>query len=248
MGGHGGAVPARRRGSAPGIRALVDLLGWVAAFVGATALKGAVLVLVLGIDPREIPSGDPWLYGVEYLTPLVLLPALTWLLHRRGERWRDLGLSRPGSWRTFLGWSFGATGVALVLNRLLRALPGLWGGSWGTSPFAALAGDPTALIVLGTYTVFLVGLTEELAFRGFLMSRLARVFGGGGRGWMAAAVTTAVVFGALHAGQGPLGVLNGFVLGLLFGIVYLSCGRSLWVVVLAHSLYDTVRLVQYIGL
>lgn len=248
MSSRGRAARPGRLESGARSRAFVDVLGFVAAFVAVTALKGAVLVGLLGIDPRAVPTVDPRIYAVEYLTPLTLLPALTWLLHRRGERWRGLGLSPPRSRRGFLLGVLGTTGAALLLNALLRGLPGLWGASWDPSPFAALAGDRSALLVLGVYTVFLVGLTEELAFRGFLMSRLARLFGGGEMGWVAAVAATAVLFGALHAAQGPLGVLNGLVLGLLLGMVFLRCGRNLWVVILAHSLYDTVRLVQYIGL
>lgn len=227
------------------IEALIDLAGLIVIFVGVTVLKGLVLVTALKVDPRNIPLSDPRVYAVEYLTPLLVLPALTWLLHRRGASWAELGLHAPASWSRFAWWVVGTTAAALVLNRLVRWLPTVWGGAWPASPFEALAGHTATLLVAGFYTLFLVGLTEELIFRGFLMSRLAGLFGATSPAWWVAAVVTALVFGAAHAQQGALGILNGSVLGLLFGAVYLVGGRSLWVLLLSHSLYDTIRAPQY---
>lgn len=224
---------------------LVDLAGLGALFVLSIALKGLVLVAFLGVDPKAIPLDDPRVYAVEYLSPLVLLPGLTWLLARRGGSWSRLGLRMPASWTRFVAWVVVVTLVALLLNRLVRQLPALWGGHWPPSPFEAIAGHPAAMVVAGIYTLLLVGLTEELVFRGFLMSRLALLLGETGGAWIAAAILTALVFGALHLQHGLLSALNATVLGLLFGFVYLGTGRNLWLVVAAHSLYDTAKAVHY---
>lgn len=81
------------RGAARG--AWLDLGGLTLLFVVATAVKAVVLVVGLGMDPRHLPYDDPRLYLVEFFTPLIVLPGLTLLLHRRGTTWAELGAGRP---------------------------------------------------------------------------------------------------------------------------------------------------------
>jgi membrane protease YdiL (CAAX protease family) len=50
------------------------------------------------------------------------------------------------------------------------------------------------------------------------------------------------VFGLAHAYQGATGILVTGVLGLVFGLLYLR-SKSLWPLVIAHGLIDTLSLV-----
>jgi len=224
---------------------LVDIAGLVVVFLVVTAAKAMIVVGALKIDPRHVPLEDPRGYAVEYLTPLLMLPALTLLLRRHDVGWVELGLRSPEAWIGFAVWVAVVTALALILNAGIRRLPALWGAEWPASPFEALAGDKTALLLVGVYAALLVGLTEEMVFRGFLMSRLAELFGMTIGAWWGAAILTGLVFGLLHVGQGTMGAVNATALGILFGAAYLVCGHNLWVVVVAHSLYDTVRVLQY---
>ena len=56
---------------------------------------------------------------------------------------------------------------------------------------------------------------------------------------MVALLITSVVFSLGHGYQGLSGVITTGLTGLFFGILYLACGRNLWVPILAHGALDT---------
>ncbi len=82
------------------------------------------------------------------------------------------------------------------------------------------------------------GIVEELLFRLALPALLYGVLGSG----PAAFAIAAVLFGALHLYQGPLGMVFAFVLGLLFTALYLLTG-SIVAPILLHVLVDLRSLV-----
>ena len=59
-----------------------------------------------------------------------------------------------------------------------------------------------------------------------------------------AVVISAVLFGSAHAFQGPRGVVEKMLDGLIIGTVYVRSGRSsIWLVVLVHGLQNTISFV-----
>lgn len=80
----------------------------------------------------------------------------------------------------------------------------------------------------------MVAVTEEITFRGYLLSRITRL--AGGRVWIAVFVSSAA-FASGHLYQGLGGFALIFVYGLLFaGLVLYS--RSLYPAIIAHFLQD----------
>ncbi len=51
--------------------------------------------------------------------------------------------------------------------------------------------------------------------------------------------------GFLFQHQNPLGMLLTGSIGLTMGLVFLATGRNLWVPIIAHTLYDTARIVAF---
>ena len=51
--------------------------------------------------------------------------------------------------------------------------------------------------------------------------------------------------GLIHAYQNPLGMLLAGSIGLVIGVVFLSTARNLWVPIIAHTLYDTARVIAF---
>ena len=90
---------------------------------------------------------------------------------------------------------------------------------------------------------------EEICFRGFLMKRLAQVFGENQYAWLAALVLSSVLFGWAHTEQGISGWIQEGLSGLLLGILFLSTKRNLTVPIVAHGVSNTVALVLiYLGM
>jgi len=92
-------------------------------------------------------------------------------------------------------------------------------------------------------TILLVGITEEIVFRGFLLKKLMDSF----KFWVANTITS-VLFVSIHF---PIWFYKGlfefpyiltasltaFILSVIFGYVYKKSG-SLWSVIVIHSLYN----------
>jgi membrane protease YdiL (CAAX protease family) len=86
---------------------------------------------------------------------------------------------------------------------------------------------------------------EEFLFRGFLFQWLAMLLGGTKVAWAVACLIQAILFGLIHAYQNPLGMLLTGSIGLVMGVVFLSTARNLWVPIIAHTLYDTARVIAF---
>jgi len=150
----------------------------------------------------------------------------------------EIGFRRPESWPRTLGFGLLA---GLVINAFAFALMSYVLPALLDSPepdlsrFASLEGN-----LVGTVTtVVIVWLTsafpEEVIWRGFLMTRLAKLGGGSATAWSVALVLTSVHFGAVHFYQGLSGILATGVAGLLLGLTFLLMGRNLWVPIVAHA-------------
>lgn len=182
------------------------------------------------------------LSGFPALGPIfsVLFPlaAATWFLRKDGQRWRALVLNRPLGLSAVLGYAALAL-VALYL--LIYALGFLLKMLGIPQP------DYTLLQQmiegnLGVYLWFLLPISwgsaaigEELLARGFLQYRLE-----GMTNTTVAVVLQAAIFGVAHFYQGAAGILYTFVVGLVFGTVYVKCGRNLLPLVIAHGVIDTI--------
>jgi membrane protease YdiL (CAAX protease family) len=176
---------------------------------------------------------------------------LGWIsLRMRKAGWKSVGLRHPTSWGRTWAFAFAAA-VALQLISLWITVPlatQLTGKPPDLSEFRELIGN-TKLLFLGLAIVWtLAAFGEELVFRGYLMNRVADLGGKSRTAWIVSYLVMSVVFGLGHLYQGPSGVIDSVVAGLVFGGLYLALGRNLWPVILAHGLSDTLALVMvYFG-
>jgi membrane protease YdiL (CAAX protease family) len=79
------------------------------------------------------------------------------------------------------------------------------------------------------------GFCEEIAFRGYIMTRLRLL--AGLKSWVIPAVVSALVFGSCHYYQGLPGFIVISVYGMLFALLYIRTG-SLWPCIIAHFFQD----------
>jgi membrane protease YdiL (CAAX protease family) len=92
------------------------------------------------------------------------------------------------------------------------------------------------------------GFMEEFLYRGLMIDRLGRIFGGGKRALWLAAILNGVPFGLIHFEWGIGGILMTAVMGLVMGLMFLATRRNLWPLVLAHATLDFLLLLQvYLG-
>ena len=209
-----------------------------------------VAVTVVWIGWRAV-GPDPLARQAVVWAANVLMLVTSWTgLRVRGQGWAHLGL-RPwsGDGRAVLRalarsiLVFLAAAAAFVLGSVVAApLAGPGGADMGG--YSYLQGNLPMLLAALAAVYLVSSFGEEVIYRGFLITRLEEL-GGGGRGARVAAVAgSAVVFGLIHFDWGLVGIVQTTLMGLVLALAYLAVGRNLWVLVLAHAYLDTLLLVR----
>jgi membrane protease YdiL (CAAX protease family) len=158
---------------------------------------------------------------------------------------RALGLGRPRSIVRTIALGIAAGFVMLFFSKLLLTpvAEAITGIPRDLSAFEDVRGNLPLYLVLMPRIWLGAAICEEIVFRAFLIGRLEAAFGGASRvGTAVAVLLSSVLFGFAHAYQGPTGVLITGVLGLIFACVYTYGGRTLWLNIVVHGVYDTLSL------
>ena len=204
--------------------------------------------------------------GIAYAGPFAVaagVVAMGVALRGRADGWASVGLVWPFGGRVaayaaptksggvgrfvlaslgclLAGWTGAAVGTVLATR----------GFGWApidTARFAGIAGNPGMLLGMLAISWTTAAFGEEVLFRGFLQSRLRALLGDVRFAGLLAAVGQAVVFGLAHFYQGPTGIVVTGCVGLAFGLCRLRL-KSVWPLVVAHGLIDTVAMVaMYLG-
>lgn len=178
---------------------------------------------------------------------VVAVVIASFFMRRRGIKWRDFGLSKPRSfWKTFF-WTIVAVAGTLILAGA--------GTAWAIdtfdlqpidySRFVELQGNLPKLLFWLAIGWTAAAFGEEMLARGFLLNRIADTMGRGRIALVLAAFAQAALFGLAHFYQGSTGMVATGIAGLVMGIVYLLSKKSLWPVIIAHGLVDTIGLTLF---
>jgi membrane protease YdiL (CAAX protease family) len=199
-------------------------------------LEIAVFVAVVAADA----------YGLVPITQTIFLLPLIWLMLRLGgESWASIGFARPDN---FL-WSIAIGTLAGVLMELFAVyvttplISGFFGAEPDYSALREIRGNLTLLVVFIGLSWTLAAFGEEICFRGFLMKKLAQVFGETRVAWIAALLLSSVLFGWGHTEQGVSGWIQEGLSGLLLGILFLMAKRNLAIPIVAHGVSNTLAFV-----
>lgn len=123
-----------------------------------------------------------------------------------------------------------------VIDRVLPRVPDSGLGE----VMAGLVRDPWRLaLFLGPGLAIGAAGFEEVT-RVFLLSRWRKIVSGNTWRWLGVLVS-AVLFGLAHFYQGPGGMANTAISGLILAIVYLRFGR-VWPLIISHHLHDALQI------
>lgn len=172
------------------------------------------------------------------VTVAVSLGLLLWLRVRQAQPWSWLALH--SALALIVGWV-----AALAALMLARQVLG-W-APMDVSRFADVQGNLVALAGMLAISWSTAAFGEEVLFRGFLQQQLREWFSALPAGGLLAVLAQALLFGLGHAYQGATGILVSASIGLAFGLLRLRL-RSVWPLVIAHGLIDTVSMLAlYLG-
>lgn len=162
-----------------------------------------------------------------------------------------MGFKRPDSWRRIVAIALAAAALRVVLDLVLiePVTAMFWPPAMDPAGADSVTGNlriaAMALLLVWTFAAF----GEEVAYRGYLITRGGEAGGGSAAAYLVAMVLASILFGYGHYYQGPAGIVSSGIAGLILGTAYLWSGRNLWTCVLAHGFIDTVAVAwAYFGL
>ena len=202
-------------------------------------------IFALGIIGTRL--GTDTLLGGMFVTLGYILSILiaSVLLKLRGSSWFEIGLARPRSWFRTVLLGIGALIALFIMTIVLQViainLPGVEVQPIDQSRFNPLEGNLAMFLLFVVLAWTTIAFGEEMFYRAFLITQLGDVFQNSKLGTVLALLASSVIFGLVHWVEGPLGVANTFLMGLIFGGIYLRTGRNLWVTIIAHGLANSIR-------
>jgi len=190
-------------------------------------------------------------YGWIYFSKTPYLLALGWIsMYVRGVSWRDVGLHRErGFMRMILiGLAAGLLFEGLELFVTQPVFVAITGKYPDLSDFTEVIGNVKLLLILVLLSWVVAGFGEEMVWRGYLLNRITDLLGRSKAGWAGSLIIMSAAFGLAHSYQDVTGIAENMLDGLLYGLLYLACGRQLIVLIVAHGFTDTIDfLIIYSG-
>ena len=220
--------------------------------------------------PRTITPSDPrsaaapsaprwwtWLAVVEVALAVaavlldVLLPSLLLVLLAgvslavRHQSPATLGLRRSHArWLVPKMFAVAAVWSVVQLGLTMPVANHLSGHRQDLGQFIDLQGNIGLLLAFLALSWTLAAFVEELAFRGYLLTRVRELLGPSRLSLVAAVVVTSVLFGVMHSEQGVIGVLLVTMDAVVLCIVRLRYD-SLWASVLVHGFNNTLGFLTF---
>jgi uncharacterized protein len=155
-------------------------------------------------------------------------------LRRLSSRWKAAGLV----FVLTLLWSVFQLSVTMPIANHVS------GRRQDLGAFADLEGNAGLLAVLLVLGWVLGAFVEEIAYRGYLLTRIREAIGHGRLGVVLAVVLSSVLFGIAHTEQGLVGMVVVTLDGLFFSALRYRF-HTLWASVLAHGFNNSVGFVTF---
>jgi hypothetical protein len=185
------------------------------------------------------------IFHVLPVSEAVWILLLGWVsLRIRGMGWRAVGLVRPARWGRAILIALVAAVVLQVLSTYVTEpiIASITGAATDLSRFRQFVGNPRLLLVGLAVVWTLAAFGEELTCRGYILNRVADLGNRRPSAWIIGLASVSVLFGVGHLYQGPTGVVDTTISGLLLGGLYLIFDRNLWIPILTHGFTDTIAL------
>jgi membrane protease YdiL (CAAX protease family) len=181
-----------------------------------------------------------------FIPTLVLLglALVSLLIRRQGPS--SLGLHRPARAHRLVIEVVGLSiaWILLTLALLMPVAEHLTGQRRDVSQFTAVEDNLGLLLFLLLMTWTLAAVGEELAYRGYLQTRIRQALPAERSGLVIAVLLSSILFGLAHTEQGLVGVLLTTSDAIFFSILRYRY-RTVWASVLAHGFINSSGLLAY---
>ena len=188
---------------------------------------------------------------VLWVANMAMILTVVLVLRRRGESMANIGVHRLDISLKSLLKLFGASWLAFVfaiaafvLGSIVMAnITGI-PESADMSSYNFLSGNLPMLLLALTGVFIASSFGEELVYRGFLMTQIAKITGENKHAWVLAVVISSIVFGLVHYDWGLMGIVQTTFMGAALALSWLKANKNLWVVIFAHAYMDFILMMQ----
>ncbi|NKB90605.1 MAG: CPBP family intramembrane metalloprotease [Acidobacteria bacterium] len=198
-----------------------------------------ILLLVLGLAILPLPG--QWKV-MQQLAPVLVIGAFYWTQKYDRER---AGLGRPASgWMVTIlsGLAIAAAYYLVKIVALEPILLAAFDQGKDLSLFEPIRGNLSNLLMYLVGMWIFAAFGEEFIWRGFVLREVAERSAAGPA---AGLLVSAAFFGLAHAYQGVFGVVEKFIVALIFGGIYLAGGgRDIWRVVIVHGVLNSIAFIR----
>jgi membrane protease YdiL (CAAX protease family) len=182
-----------------------------------------------------------WPFAAEHLWEMVqhlsIVAVILYIMYRDGRPWSAFGIVRPRlvhdiglALLVFFGASM-ALGTIYSFGAVVVGHDEM--DSLSTSDYAFSVPITAADFIVLILVSLTIGLSEEIAMRGYLLPTLERLLGSTAM----SVVVTSLLFASYHLYQGVGATVWILLIGLVFGCAFCWM-RRLWPLVLAHAAMD----------
>lgn len=204
---------------------------------------------LIAIAWLRLESGSAGFIGTlsAYATPIYvgLTVVAAVLLLRAGVPLRRLGFGPPHKPLLYLVLAVAGVGLLQLGGALLEPLwERLFGAGRDLARFADVRGSLPQLLTVLALSWSVAAFGEEIAFRIVLMRSISFALGDSRVAIAIALIAQAVIFGLVHAYQGPAGIAGTVTSGLIYGALTLTARGSIWPAALAHGLNNSIGLLS----
>lgn len=195
-----------------------------------TVIFVVLIVLTSVLQVWLVPSLDSQIAemiqdftGIVYALLLTGILGMSWILYERGQGF-------------FKGCLTGMYLVVVCTGTIVVSLA----DAYGEFPLKHLGG-----ILIFTADMILIGISEEIIFRGVILTNLRQHFGNSVAGIWKAVIISSVMFALAHVTNVVELTMVEFLdrllfcfgMGMILAAIYIRCG-NIWVVALLHALVD----------
>jgi len=190
-------------------------------------ISAIIIVVVLTI----FTGGLGYIFGITIA--LITFWAKRW-------DWNYFGLSKPNWTKSIISGILYAIGIFVLVDIMIQPVFEYLFGEIDLQAFDGIKGNFISYVIFILIMWVIAGFGEEFLFRGYIVKRLATIFGNTNNSWFFSVSITAVIFGLAHIYQGPSGVITTGIIGFIMGMIFFRHRQNLSIAMLTHGFYDMI--------
>ncbi|MFC2135950.1 lysostaphin resistance A-like protein [Bacteroidota bacterium] len=176
-----------------------------------------------------------------YIVVLITLWAKRW-------DWKYFGITRP-NWSNTISKAFlYVIGLFILFDFFIQPLIEFYFGRIDLSEVSGIEGNFVNYVIFILLGWVMGGFFEEIIYRGYVLKRLAAIWGDTNKAWFLSAVMASLVFGFAHSYQGPSGIITTALIAFMLGLIFVFNKNNLILLMLIHGIYNMIAITLiYLG-